>query len=356
VSLVQDPIEPGETFEYEYVIPDPGTHWYHPHIRTNVQVERGLHGGMVIHESNGVEVDRDRLFMLDDIDLQPNGALAPFDLDEGIGLDATWGRLGNLMLVNGISVREEPITDLVISGGVERWRLVNNANARTMYIEINGAQWRLIARDGTLIQEPQTLERLQIAAGQRVDLEVLPGESEVDLQIFTRNKEQEGEVFEEIHAFEGVPDRPQEPGEWKEWDPPTFIDMEDASQGVSLLFDGEETSNGNSMEWTINGEMWDAANDLEVLEAGTPSTITVTNDSDYVHPFHMHGNFFQVISIDGEPPDYSARYDTVMVDPQSEIKLYTDFVNPGKWMAHCHILEHAALGMMTAFNVQESKR
>jgi FtsP/CotA-like multicopper oxidase with cupredoxin domain len=41
---VQAPITPGSTFEYRFQLKDPGLFWFHPHIRSDVQVEKGLHG------------------------------------------------------------------------------------------------------------------------------------------------------------------------------------------------------------------------------------------------------------------------------------------------------------------------
>jgi len=94
---------------------------------------------------------------------------------------------------------------------------------------------------------------------------------------------------------------------------------------------------------------------LWILDADTPTRIVVTNESDYVHPFHMHGNFFQVISRDGVEPAYASRLDTVMLEENQELVLFSSLPNPGLWMTHCHILEHAALGMMTALDVREAE-
>ncbi|MFT4978492.1 MAG: FtsP/CotA-like multicopper oxidase with cupredoxin domain, partial [Myxococcota bacterium] len=42
VPAIQDPIQPGETFTYEFTPPDAGTYWYHPHVQAHEQIERGL--------------------------------------------------------------------------------------------------------------------------------------------------------------------------------------------------------------------------------------------------------------------------------------------------------------------------
>lgn len=41
-QMVQNPIKPGETFEYRFMLPDAGTFWYHPHTHESEQMERGM--------------------------------------------------------------------------------------------------------------------------------------------------------------------------------------------------------------------------------------------------------------------------------------------------------------------------
>ena len=38
--------------------------------------------------------------------------------------------------------------------------------------------------------------------------------------------------------------------------------------------------------------------------------------------------------------------DTILIEGDEEVVLWTEFTNIGSWMSHCHILEHAELGMM----------
>jgi FtsP/CotA-like multicopper oxidase with cupredoxin domain len=57
--LTQRPIASGETFAYEFDLPDAGTYWYHPHLHSSAQVGRGLYGPLIIEESYPIQVDRD---------------------------------------------------------------------------------------------------------------------------------------------------------------------------------------------------------------------------------------------------------------------------------------------------------
>ncbi len=70
------------------------------------------------------------------------------------------------------------------------------------------------------------------------------------------------------------------------------------------------------------------------------------------HPFHVHGaGRFLVLSREGEPESNLVWKDTVLVPAGRTVDLLLDVSNPGLWMAHCHIAEHAQSGMMFSFNV-----
>ena len=77
-------------------------------------------------------------------------------------------------------------------------------------------------------------------------------------------------------------------------------------------------------------------------------------DSDHPmhHPFHIHGaGRFLVLTRDGEPETNLVWKDTVLVRTGEVVDIVLDVSNPGLWMAHCHIAEHAESGMMFSFPV-----
>jgi len=70
------------------------------------------------------------------------------------------------------------------------------------------------------------------------------------------------------------------------------------------------------------------------------------------HPFHIHGaGRFLVLARDGQPEDNLVWKDTVLVRAGQTVDILLDVSNPGLWMAHCHIAEHAQSGMMFSFDV-----
>jgi FtsP/CotA-like multicopper oxidase with cupredoxin domain len=77
-------------------------------------------------------------------------------------------------------------------------------------------------------------------------------------------------------------------------------------------------------------------------------------DSDHPmqHPFHIHGaGRFLVLSRDGTVEPNLVWKDTVLVRTGQVVDVLLDISNPGLWMAHCHIGEHMASGMMFSFSV-----
>ena len=74
-ELTQPPVMPGERFVYEFVPPDAGTFWYHPHLRSDVQLARGLYGALIVDEAEPPQVDRDLLWVLDDWRLKSDGSI-----------------------------------------------------------------------------------------------------------------------------------------------------------------------------------------------------------------------------------------------------------------------------------------
>ena len=101
-GLTQDPIGPGETFQYRIHFPDAGLYWYHPHQhREDVQQDLGLYGNLQVEAADPAyfgPANREQVLMLDDLLVDAAG-LAPFGRDRAT--HAMMGRFGNLLLVNG---------------------------------------------------------------------------------------------------------------------------------------------------------------------------------------------------------------------------------------------------------------
>ena len=86
---------------------------------------------------------------------------------------------------------------------------------------------------------------------------------------------------------------------------------------------------------------------------GATEIWTIQNVVGMDHPFHLHGFHFQIIDRDGVPEPFSSWKDTGNVPKHSSIRILVHFDDyPGKWMYHCHILEHEDEGMMGVLQVR----
>lgn len=162
--ISQIPVPPGGSFDYEFKLLRPALFWYHPHVRTNQQVEAGLYGALIVRDPDGESgldlPEREEILILDDIKLFETGnQLYPHvvDLEPILTPDSREnaelrlnGREGNVMLVNG---QVEP-TIQVAQNVPMRLRVVNVANTRFMRISAPGQTvWR-IGGDGGLLEHP----------------------------------------------------------------------------------------------------------------------------------------------------------------------------------------------------------
>jgi FtsP/CotA-like multicopper oxidase with cupredoxin domain len=341
---VQAPVEPGSSFTYRFVVREAGTFWYHPHLRAHEQVEMGLYGPIVVHGAQDPAYDAERLVMLDDllVDLDA-GAFVPFLSDH---MQEMHGRLGNILLTNGVDINEiEPAP--VHEGRVERWRIFNSSNARTMALSLSGASWRIVGTDGGLLRTPYSVGRIYVAVGQRYDVEVsydragsvelmshvlvsdgMGGAREVGVPVFTTDVASTGLSPREM-PWPALP----EPATRSE------------TSRVTMRFDVVQDARGH-LVWRING-IAHPNEPLFTFREGDTVRMQLQNAAAPEHPFHLHGQFFEILERGTFSTSQPGLKDTVLVPGGRTIEILAYLDNPGRWMAHCHILEHAELGMHT---------
>jgi FtsP/CotA-like multicopper oxidase with cupredoxin domain len=323
---VQRAVEPGESFEYRFVVPDAGTFWYHSHVNETEQLERGLYGALIVRGPDEPVVDGERVLHLDDLKLDEAGDLAPF----GDPHEHHAGREGDVRLVNG---EQEPELEIA-AGQIERWRIVNAANTRFVRLSIGGLPFTIVGSDGGLLTEPAQATEVLITPGERIDLAVGPFDEgeliEVEGLPYDRGKgETPRERFATLRVGPSAPSQASIPArlrqiEWLAADaaPTRTIDLK------ALMHGGHHQRD-------------------EPVRVGELQVWELVNETSQDHPFHLHGFFFQVL--DETAPAWK---DTVNVPRKSRATIaWLPDDRPGEWMYHCHILEHHAMGMMAHFQV-----
>ena len=344
-GVTQEPVAPGASFTYRFTPKDAGTFWFHPHVRTAEQVERGLYGVLVVEDAAPLPYSRDEVWVIDDWRLGPDGQIDPnFVTRHDLAHDGRWGQL---ITVNGDTSQE-----LTVRPGERiRLRLANTSNGRVYRPDFSGLDARVIAVDGMYTRQPVPVEGFEIAAANRVDLDITvpqdaAGRSFQIIDRFTRTPFVLATLRVKGAAIEtpsfAPPSNPQVPT-WKE--------ATDLPADITYVLDARRGGE-YGVQWTINGEVWGEHTPTE-LPHGKWQRIRFQNDSHRLHPMHLHGQFFKVIAKNGQPVDEPFFRDTVLMHRKETIDVGMVPLDWGLWMMHCHILEHAASGMMTLIQVHE---
>jgi FtsP/CotA-like multicopper oxidase with cupredoxin domain len=110
------------------------------------------------------------------------------------------------------------------------------------------------------------------------------------------------------------------------------------------------------LAWTVNSyAAHEEAHEhvpMLFLKQGETQVLSISNGTGFVHPIHLHGHFFRVLSYNGAKPRFEEWRDTVFMKPWDEIQIAFVAAERGDWMFHCHILEHAVAGMMGVFRIE----
>ncbi len=342
-GVTQDPIPPGGSFTYRFVPKDAGTFWFHPHVRGAEQVERGLYGVLIVDDARTLPYSRDEVWVLDDWRLGRDGQIdRRFVTRHDLAHDGRWGQL---VTVNGDMAQELRVRP----GARLRLRLVNTSNGRVYRPDFGRLEPRVIAVDGMYTARPIPLDGFELAPGNRLDLDlVIPadgaGRSYPIIDRFTRRPFGLATI-----RVEG------EPVSTPDFEPPSNPHVPEWSGALDRPVDATYVLNArrggpHGIQWTINGRPW-GEHEVTELEGGRWVRIRFRNDSGRLHPMHIHGQFFKVIARNGQPLDVPYFRDTVLLHGRETIDVGMVPVDWGRWMMHCHILEHAESGMMTEVRV-----
>lgn len=340
-GATQDPIPPGGEFRYEFTLHDAGTYWYHPHYESSAQVGRGLYGAILVADPADPKVFGDDLIlMLSDMSLNEFGELLP--ADSGGDFGDLFGREGAVLLVNG---KVAP-TLKVRTGKQQRWRIINATRARYYNLRLRNHRFVKLGGDNGLAARSSDIYNLIVTPGERADAvftpAALPG-TETMLR-WVPTERGFGSTFnrpsEDLMRIETVADAPVVPE--------TIPTELRAIESIDITAAKERTVeltialSSSDVTMGINGiPYWDA----KPFEASVGDTEVwrIVNNSDFSHPFHMHGYFFQVLD-ETRVPEWK---DTVNVPTKTELRIAVRYDDrPGTWMFHCHILDHADVGMM----------
>lgn len=174
-GLSQEPVPPGGSFTYVFTATNPGTRWYHSHVDSNLQIQLGLFGAIIVdpRQPEPEHVDREYTYLLSEkaLDVTPEVALGQAQVRNQ---DAGNGRGGaftpDLFLMNGKA--GEAVEPMHIAPGERiRIRLINAGNL-VHAMHLHGHSFTIIATDGNPVPPAARLRKdvVLIGPGERYDL------------------------------------------------------------------------------------------------------------------------------------------------------------------------------------------
>jgi len=336
-----DHVAPGASRVYHYPNDQrSATLWYHDHthMAEAVNVYRGLAGTYILED----EADRrlrlpagryDIPLALRDAQFEADGTLTY----DGLPFHAT-------ILVNG---RPQPY--LRVAARRYRFRFQNQANSRIFQLSLGSDDELVqIGSDGGLLPAPNPVTTLPLYPAERADVVIDFSRYPVGSQVLLHNSPNflPGEPHD-IMRFDVVAGDGDDPSRV----PDRLADAEELGSPVVrrefvLAFDPV------TKMMTINGKVFDPDR-VDITPAlDTTELWTVTNPDTTLplpHTFHVHQAQFHVVDRDGRPPSAaeSGRKDTIAVNPGERVSFLIRFSEfTGRYVYHCHMLEHSDMGMM----------
>jgi FtsP/CotA-like multicopper oxidase with cupredoxin domain len=168
-GVTQAPIEPGESFTYEFVAKPAGTFMYHSHFEGDVQVSAGLYAPFIIDpkepEENPPAVDQ--TLMISESRLRDGQTFAPMPMT---------GMEPNFFTING---KAFPATEEVTVKKGERVRLRLIGIGQFIHpMHLHGIPFKIVATDGHAVPEAAQLTKdtVTVAPGERYDIEFVATE------------------------------------------------------------------------------------------------------------------------------------------------------------------------------------
>jgi FtsP/CotA-like multicopper oxidase with cupredoxin domain len=406
-GVTQKEIGLGESFTYKLKFMDPGVFWYHPHVRTDYALESGLYANIIVTPKDAgywASVNREIPLMLDDIALDKDGML-PFDAK--VANHTLMGRFGNVMLVNG----ETDYKLQAKQGEVVRLYLTNAANTRLFNFALPGAKMKLVGADVGKYEKEIFVDQIMIAPGERRVVDVLfekageyamkhqtpekeyaLGKVSVSSEVSAPSYSKEFAILrtnsEVVNELEGLMDTYLSKTPDKSLN--LSLDMnQQMRQGMPMgmhsmgsggmamsdkdmgmgddgdALEWEDTMSGMNTQSTSAMMKWKLVDktsgkvNMDIkdwnFQVGDKVKIRIFNDPQSMHPMqhpiHFHGQRLMVLSTNGVRNENPVWVDTTLVAKGDTVDILLDASNPGTWVAHCHILEHAESGMMLSYTV-----
>jgi suppressor of ftsI len=348
---------PSQSYDYRlYFAPDHdrGLFWYHPHAhgKSEDQVLGGMSGALVVEGFleqfypwlANVE---EKILMLKALEMPGHKDGQPQTKNINGQLDATF--------------RIRP-------GEIQFWRVANLAADAYFNLRIDGHRVWLLANDANALRRPTIVDSLFLPPGARAEVLVqggAPGRYAIQHRLVNTGPAGDPNPVVTLGALisEGSPvDRSADVRRLSQLaDNPSVVSEIESLRTSRITrrrtFVFSETADGNT--FFVNGKQFDPNRVDTQVDVGDVEEWTIRNTTGEFHAFHIHQTDFLVTEINGVPQGGQSLHDTVnlpyaMNGRPGVVKIIIPFPDEriaGKFVYHCHILEHEDGGMMGVIQV-----
>ncbi|VAX27816.1 Multicopper oxidase [hydrothermal vent metagenome] len=348
----KDPVLPGTSYRYSFpVFQRAGTYFYHSHAHhyTAEQVYMG-HAGFFIIEDDAEkqlglpEGEFDIPLLIQD----RRSVDQPQFVYSTNNQDIMQGYLGDLPLINGT-----PDAYFEVQKTLYRFRIVNGSNARVYKLALSdNSNFWIIATDGGLKSEAVEVNEAFISPGERIEIlydfsGFNIGEAVNLVSLPFSGFGNQGTQMD-LLQFNIVGDGTS--GGTVPQNLPA-IDYYDINSAVrTRTFKLSHDMNSGPGMHRINDLTYDINRIDEQIPFNELEEWNFTNVTSNIHPMHVHGVMFQVYSRNGNTvlhPKDKGWKDTVFVEAYETVRVLIKFTDySGRYLLHCHNLEHEDNGMM----------
>jgi suppressor of ftsI len=346
-------VAPGTTAQYVVHVPldaAPGTYWYHSHWHDaplgNVepQVMGGLSGALIVDglRQRLPETLRnivERNLVLKDVQLTKADRIVFRDIDSEAQTTRT---------VNG---QVNPVIRIG-PGETQLWRLGNQSADIWYRVQLDGSRFHVIGEDGNPVGRVWDAKRVTLPPGKRYDVLVQGhGGGDYRLRTLEMTTGPAGDRYPARVLATVRPDRPAlERAELPtSLGPLPGLQDKKVDRHRTLVF----SENTKTNKFFIDGRQFNDHRIDQRVKLGAVEQWTIRNVSRERHPFHIHVNDFQVMSVNGRPYNARGLADTVALPVGGEVVIRMHFVDfTGEYVYHCHILAHEDHGMMGTVKIE----
>jgi len=345
-------------YEHNYAYPNDrraATLWYHDHAMgaAGQNVYMGLAGFYLVED----EDERSLSLPRGCYDIPLMLCVRQFNHDGSFQYDPHGhaGAEGDVVLVNGA-----PWPVLQVERRSYRFRILNASNATTFTLALSSALPIVqIATDGGLMARPVEVVRIPMAMAERVEVVIDFSAYAAGDSVVLRNTEKQGPLGE-IMRFDitgpAVSDRDQLPHRLSMIE---TLRPEAAVRTRTFTFGPrpELKDHFPPIYWAINGHRFDPERAQAEPRLGDVEIWRFVYEKSpwrQTHPPHIHLVNFQILDRNGQAPrDHERGWkDTLRLDSGDDVRGIMRFDGyRGRYLMHCHNLEHEDYDMMMRFDV-----